>query len=233
MKKNQRGFTMGEVLLVTSLISFATTGVMTLVSKKAKTNNGEQYYRQMVMDGRGTVDQIAKELRRAGLPQHAGNANINSSNSNKVAANTFLVANSDQIVFEADLDDNGSVERVEYRLKGETRAVIPPAVGQGWQVNALDRVLDVGGPDAQRVEREHDACKTAEMWRQQGDGSGDLARAGDQQYLAREGHPARHDQQQRVGDGEMSDSGQQIKRRHRPAHGGADGWTVHARLLGR
>ena len=62
----------------------------------------------------------AKELRRAGLPQHAGNANINSSNSNKVAANTFLVANSDQIVFEADLDDNGSVERVEYRLKGET-----------------------------------------------------------------------------------------------------------------
>ena len=71
MKKNQRGFTMGEVLLVTSLLSFATTGVMTLVSKKAKTNNGEQYYRQMVMDGRGTVDQIAKELRRAGLPQHA------------------------------------------------------------------------------------------------------------------------------------------------------------------
>jgi type II secretory pathway component PulJ len=116
----QRGFTMGEVLLVTSLLSFATTGVMTLVSKKSKNSNGEQYYKQMVMDGRGTVDQIAKELRVAGVPSKAANPALTFTNSNKVAANTFLVANSDQIVFEADLDHNGAVERIEYRLKGDT-----------------------------------------------------------------------------------------------------------------
>jgi hypothetical protein len=82
---------------------------MTLVSKKARVNKGEQYYRQMVMDGRGTVDQIAKELRRAGI----------SANSDQVAAENFLIANSEQIVFEADLDENGTVERIEYRLQGD------------------------------------------------------------------------------------------------------------------
>lgn len=105
MKKNQRGFTMGEVLLVTSLFTFASTGVMTLLHKKSKTNAGEQYYRQMVMDGRNTVEQIARELRQAGADSAQPSAAI-------------VVANGEQIVFETDLDGNGSTERIEYRLKG-------------------------------------------------------------------------------------------------------------------
>ena len=118
-RSTQRGFTMGEVLLVTSLLSFASTGVMTLLHKKAGRSSGEQYYKQMVMDGRGTVDQIAAELRLAGLPRNEGDTALTFTNSNQVAASTFLLASGDQIVFEADVDNDGAVERVEYRLKGE------------------------------------------------------------------------------------------------------------------
>ena len=117
-RTSQRGFTMGEVLLVTSLLTFASTGVMTLVKKKSGGSNGEQYFRQMVMDGRTTVDQIASEVRRAGLPSHAGDPALTFTNSNQVAANAFLVASGEQIVFEADLVENGSVERIDYRLHG-------------------------------------------------------------------------------------------------------------------
>lgn len=118
-RTSQRGFTMGEVLLVTSLLTFASTGVMTLVKKKSGRSNGEQYFRQMVMDGRTTVDHIASEVRLAGLPRHAGDPALTFANSNQVAANAFLMASGEQIVFEADLDENGSVERIEYRLHGD------------------------------------------------------------------------------------------------------------------
>ena len=118
-RNSQRGFTMGEVLLVTSLLTFASTGVMTLVKKQSGGSNGEQYFRQMVMDGRTTVDRIAAEVRLAGIPNHADDAALTFANSNQVAANAFLVASGEQIVFEADLDENGSVERVEYRLHGD------------------------------------------------------------------------------------------------------------------
>jgi type II secretory pathway component PulJ len=118
-RTSQRGFTMGEVLLVTSLLTFASTGVMTLVKKKSSNSNGEQYFKQMVMDGRTTVDQIAAELSLAGLPRNIADPALTFANSNQVAASVFLVATGEQIVFEADLDRNGAVERVEYRLHGD------------------------------------------------------------------------------------------------------------------
>ncbi|MSO19349.1 MAG: hypothetical protein EXQ56_02625 [Acidobacteria bacterium] len=120
---SQRGFTMGEVLLVTSLFTFVSTGVMTLVHKKnGSRSTNEEIYRQMVLDGRETVDQIAAEVRLAGspaLPVDGSDATLDFTNSNRVAARAFLLATGEQIVFEADVDNNGSVERIEYRLQGE------------------------------------------------------------------------------------------------------------------
>ncbi len=123
-RTSQRGFTMGEVLLVTSLFTFVSTGVMTLVNKKnGSRSTNEEIYRQMVLDGRETVDQIAAEVRLAGspaLPADTHDAALNFTNSNRVAASAFLLATGAQIVFEADLDSDGAVERIEYRLQGES-----------------------------------------------------------------------------------------------------------------
>lgn len=123
-KVSQHGFTVGEVLLVTSLFTFVTTGVVSFVSnnKNESRSTNEEIYRSMVLEGRETVDQIAAELRLAGYPGKSSLVHapeITSANSNRVAAATFLVATGAQIIFEADVDHNGSVERVEYRLRGD------------------------------------------------------------------------------------------------------------------
>lgn len=118
----ERGFTLGEVLMVTSLLTFATTGVMKFVSRA--THRGPSYeevFRQWEGKGRGTVDQMVQELRLVGQPAPASirqSSEVNSANSNLVAASAFLVATPNLVIFEADVNGDGSVERVEYRLNG-------------------------------------------------------------------------------------------------------------------
>jgi len=123
---SERGFTVGELLLVASLLTFATTGVTKFVShlrqgKPGRPDPNEELYRELVGKGRGAVDQMVQELSLAGYPASASlpsQDDLSSGNSNQVAARTLLVASESQVIFEADLDHDGAVERVEYRLNG-------------------------------------------------------------------------------------------------------------------
>ena len=124
-RRVERGFTVGELLLVASLVTFASTGVMSLVKRARKgTGNQEQLaYQQLILQGRETVDRMVQELGQAGIPSledTEGDLEITAANSNRIAANQLLVATSTQLIFEADLDQDGAVERVEYRLNGDT-----------------------------------------------------------------------------------------------------------------
>src|SRR3990170_5238148 len=117
----ERGFTFGELLMVASLLTFASTGVMSLVkhARKGKGNQEQLAYQQLILQGRETVDRMVQELGQAGTPPPEiadGEFGISAANSNRVAANQFLVATPTHLIFEADLDLDGSVERVKYRL---------------------------------------------------------------------------------------------------------------------
>jgi len=120
----ERGFTVGEVLLVASLLTFASTGVMTLIKHGRKGQNTPQLaYQKMILKGRDTVDRIVQEVEQAGKPAPEADQDsldATAANSNRVAATQFLVATPTHLIFEADLDGDGSVERVEYRLNGQT-----------------------------------------------------------------------------------------------------------------
>lgn len=125
--KSERGFSFVEVLVVTSMFAFLTSGATTVVSH-FRQGRSKEASREAVSRGRAAVDQMVRELRLAGYPTENADrrsANRTAVNSNSVA-DTFLVATATQVVFEADLDGDGVVERVEYRLNGaalERRAV--------------------------------------------------------------------------------------------------------------
>jgi hypothetical protein len=122
---NERGFTMGEVLMVASLLTFVSTGLMSLLSRghKGQKQSEEMAYQEMFSKGRGAVNRMVEELDQAGTPAVGsieGLPETSPANTNRVAAARYLVATPTQLVFEADLDHDGAVERVDYRLNGST-----------------------------------------------------------------------------------------------------------------
>ncbi|MBI4460684.1 MAG: hypothetical protein HY648_11575, partial [Acidobacteria bacterium] len=99
-----------------------TASVLTMVSTTHESYATEKSKEEVIWLGRTAADLMVRELRLAGFPppnRFAATAGVTSTNSNLVAA-TFLTAAANDVVFEADLDDNGTVERVEYRLNGTT-----------------------------------------------------------------------------------------------------------------
>lgn len=118
--------------MVVSLVSFTATGVMSLArhARKGKGSREQLAYQQMIWEGRETVNRMVQEVGQAGTPSASHGepeAGLTAANSNRVAATQFLVATPTQLIFEADLDQDGTVERVEYRLNGEAleRSVVP------------------------------------------------------------------------------------------------------------
>lgn len=117
-----RGFSILEMLVAMFIFTLMTAGVLTLVSATQRSYTNEQSNNDAAWQGRAAVDLMMGELRMAGYPPkntYAATAGLTSANSSLVAA-TFLTATATQVVFEADLDGNGVVERVEYRLSGTT-----------------------------------------------------------------------------------------------------------------
>lgn len=119
--RNVRGFSMIEMLISTAIFMVISAGVLALVSNTHRSYANEQVNNDAAWQGRAAVDLMVRELRMAGYP--AGNtygaAGLTPGNSNLVAA-TFITAGPTDAVFESDLDGNGIVERVEYRLNGTT-----------------------------------------------------------------------------------------------------------------
>jgi hypothetical protein len=85
-------------------------------------------------------------------------------------------------------------------------------------MDAVDRVLDVGRKDADRIEREQDSGEPPQPRPGERDAACDLADPGQQHRRAGERHPIRHDQQKFVGEREVGDAGEQVEGGHHPAH---------------
>ncbi len=118
----QKGFSMVEMLVATTVFMIVTAGVMTLVSGTHRSYHNERTDSETISRGRAAQDLIVRDLRMAGYPArntYEAGAGLTPENSNLVSS-TFVVASSTVVAFDADLDGNGVVERVEYRLNGST-----------------------------------------------------------------------------------------------------------------
>ena len=121
-RQAERGFSMVEMLVATAIFTLVTAGVLTLVSSTHRSYAKEQSKLDVVWQGRAAADLMVRDLRMAGYPAkntYVSSAGLTPTNSNLVAT-TFVAANPNNVVFDADLDGNGIVERVEYRLNGDT-----------------------------------------------------------------------------------------------------------------
>ncbi|OFV99628.1 MAG: hypothetical protein A3H28_14490 [Acidobacteria bacterium RIFCSPLOWO2_02_FULL_61_28] len=117
-RKFERGFSFIELLMVATALSFVTTGATTFVSHWRRGSPRPVAARDLAGQGRASLDQMVRELQLAGTPSQsvaAESESLTPVNSNPVAA-TLLVAEADQVVFDADLNGDGVVEQIEYRL---------------------------------------------------------------------------------------------------------------------
>ena len=116
--KCERGFSFVEFMMVATMLGFVSTGVKTFVVDKVRGPRRQIARQDLAVQGRASVERMVRELELAsqGPPIAATESNIFSSAESKPVASAFLVAEADQVVFEADLDNDGVVERVEYRL---------------------------------------------------------------------------------------------------------------------
>jgi len=117
-RKRERGFSFVEFMMVATMLGFVSTGVKTFVIDKVRGPQRRIARRDLATQGRASVERMVRELE---LASHAAGGSATDQNtpapgdSNPVAP-AFLVAAADQVVFDADLDGDGVVERVEYRL---------------------------------------------------------------------------------------------------------------------
>src|SRR6185312_12480993 len=72
------------------------------------------------------------------------------------------------------VDHAGTIERPPYDnwLKCKPRAVVPPAIRDVGQVDAVNRMLEIGGPYAERISRQRNAGPPAQGLCHQGNGTG-------------------------------------------------------------
>ncbi|MGH9784392.1 MAG: hypothetical protein ACRD88_09420 [Terriglobia bacterium] len=116
--KCERGFSFVEFLMVATMLTFVSTGVKTFVIDKVRGPQRKIARRDLAVQGRASVERMVRELELASHVSHGGATEPNMftpAKSTPVAS--FLVAAADQVVFETDLDGDGVVERVEYRLQ--------------------------------------------------------------------------------------------------------------------
>ena len=115
-----RGFSTPDMLIAMAIFTTIAGGVMTAVSNTYRSYAKEHASSDVQWQGRAAMDLMVRELRLAGYPAKntfVFTAALLPTNSNLVAT-TFVTATATQVVFEADIDGNGTVERVEYRVNG-------------------------------------------------------------------------------------------------------------------
>jgi type IV pilus assembly protein PilW len=118
----KRGFSLLEMLIVLAVFTFIVGGIFTNLSQSQIRYQFEQEVAELQQSGRNAVDLMEREIKLAGFPKasyYDSGQNWTSANSNKVAAG-FITIGATNLVFEADIEEDGIVERVDYNLSSGT-----------------------------------------------------------------------------------------------------------------
>jgi len=115
-------FSLLELLIVLAVFSFVIGGIFNNLTQSQKRYQFEQEVAEVQQTARNAVDIMEREIKLAGFPipsYYDSALNWTSANSERVAAG-FITLGATNLVFEADLLEDGIVDRVEYRLNGTT-----------------------------------------------------------------------------------------------------------------
>jgi type IV pilus assembly protein PilW len=116
------GFSLLELLIVLAVFSFIVGGIFNNLTQSQKRYQFEQEVSEVQQAARNAADIMEREIKLAGFPiasYYDSALNWTSANSERVAAG-FITLGATNLVFEADLLEDGIVDRVEYRLNGTT-----------------------------------------------------------------------------------------------------------------
>jgi prepilin-type N-terminal cleavage/methylation domain-containing protein len=137
-----KGFTLLELLVVLLVFTFIIGGVFNVLGQSQKRYQFEQDVAESQQMARNCIEIMEREIRLAGFPKtsyYDSALGWTASNSNRVArkfvAPSGTTTSPTHMVFEGDIDEDGIVEVVEYRLNSgalERSAVDKPAGGGAW-----------------------------------------------------------------------------------------------------
>ena len=116
------GFSLLELLIALAVFSFIVGGIFSNLSQSQTRYQFEQEVAEVQQTARNAADIMEREIKLAGFPiasYYDSSLNWTSANSERVAAG-FITLGATNLVFEADLLEDGIVDRVEYRLNGTT-----------------------------------------------------------------------------------------------------------------
>ena len=116
------GFSLLELLIALAVFSFIVGGIFSNLTQSQTRYQFEQEVAEVQQTARNAADIMEREIKLAGFPiasYYDSALNWTSANSERVAAG-FITLGATNLVFEADLLEDGIVDRVEYRLNGTT-----------------------------------------------------------------------------------------------------------------
>lgn len=119
---SERGFSLIELMITTLIMTVVLGSVLQLSNQTQARQDFESEKLSVQQNTNEALDQMYRDLRMVGYPlprQFAASLGWTSGNSNKVAAG-FTTISSNNVIFQGDIDNDGIVEVVEYRLNGTT-----------------------------------------------------------------------------------------------------------------
>src|SRR5882757_1275110 len=133
----QAGFSLLELMLVCAIMAIVVSSIMTGIQTTVQRSQAEQTKVDLTQEGREFIDEFQRDLHQAGYPNCRLVATVGvlnncpADNSQPTVAWNPLVAvglvsvSSTQVVFEGDVDGNGVVDTIRYRLV-DSAGVYPP-----------------------------------------------------------------------------------------------------------
>ncbi len=125
-RPSQAGFSLLELVIVVAILTIVMAAVFNGVNLVTQRSQAEQVKVDLVQEGREFVDEFERDLHQAGYPNcrmvaTAGATNCDYFTNTNVAYNSKVAAglvyvSSTKIIFEGDVDGDGGVDSVQYRL---------------------------------------------------------------------------------------------------------------------
>lgn len=133
----ERGFSLLEMMIVVAIMTVVMGGIFSIMNSAQKRYSVEDTKLDLQQESREFLDQVIRDLHQAGFPNGRMYqvAPSSGANSDKVAVGLVRVSHSD-IVFEGDVDGDGTVNVVRYQLEPVSGQC--PCTLKRSQVNKVD-----------------------------------------------------------------------------------------------
>src|SRR5579864_5155921 len=118
-RKTRRGFSLVELLVVVAILGIVLGSVVRYIGVATQRSKVEQTKVDLTQEAREFVDEFERDIHQAGYPNcrmfNTGSNCVAQYNNPQIAAGLVSV-DSAQVVFEGDIDGDGIVDSVWYRL---------------------------------------------------------------------------------------------------------------------